>query len=117
MSGIGPTIRTILITPIAPMSETGPTIPTGQPSSLPLGRSPSGVSPRAAVIGPRRSRGRASPVGVTAARPRRRPTVVAAGGAAVIVLVVAAAAIAVAAAVGAGAGAVVGGRRQVDQVV
>ena len=65
------------------------------------------------MIGPLRPSGRATLVGVTVARPRRRAVVVAAASVGVAVAVVVAVAIEVAEV---GAGAVAGGRRQIDWV-
>ena len=88
------------------MSGPGRTVPIAGPTSL-ARASPSGVSRPVATTGPRLS-GRATLVGVTVARPRRRAVVVAAASVGVAVAVVVAVAIEVAEV---GAGAVAGGRR------
>ena len=117
MSGLGrttPIVRTIpiiRIVPIGPTSGRGRTtriILIGRPTSLGHA-SPSGVSRPAAMIGPPSS-GRATLVGVTAARPRRPAAVVVAGAGAVAAVAI------TGAAAEAGAGAVAGGRRQIDQI-
>src|SRR5438105_9889863 len=95
------------------MSGPGRTIPIARPTSL-ARASPNGVSRPEATTGPRSS-GRATLVGVTVARPRRRAVVVAAASVGVAVAVAAAVAVAIEVAE-VGAGAVAGGRRQIDWV-
>ena len=63
------------------------------------------------MIGPLRPSGRATPVNVTAAGPRRRVTAVVEGAAAIVVAVVAVVAAVAIEVAEVGAGAVAGGRR------